>query len=136
MLADHFVRQSARQYAKSIEGITPDALAVLSEYAWPGNIRQLKNAIARSVILSRDTWLGVDDLPEKIAGEVAHQARPERICRMGSLPSDGVTLRDMEIDLIRRTLSHCDGNKSLAARRLGISRKALYEKIQRYALKR
>jgi DNA-binding NtrC family response regulator len=42
----------------------------------------------------------------------------------------------MEIDLIRRTLSHCDGNKSLAARRLGISRKALYEKIQRYALKR
>jgi transcriptional regulator with PAS, ATPase and Fis domain len=135
LLADHFVRQSARQYGKPIEGIAPEALAVLSDYTWPGNIRQLKNAIVRSVILSRDSWLGVDELPEKIIGEVAQKAQPESAGPDGSLPPDGVTLRDMEIDLIRRTLVHCDGNKSLAARRLGISRKALYEKIQRYALK-
>jgi len=73
---------------------------------------------------------------EMIVGEVARQTRPEGIGNSASLPSEGVTLREMEIDLIRRTLIHSDGNKSLAARRLGISRKALYEKIQRYALKR
>jgi DNA-binding NtrC family response regulator len=134
LLADHFVRQSARQYTKPIEGITPEALAVLSAYTWPGNVRQLKNAIARSVILSRDTWLGVDDLPEKIVGEFSQQAKPENVYPAGILPPDGLTLRDMEVDLIRRTLALCEGNKSLAARRLGISRKALYEKIQRYAL--
>ena len=136
LLADHYVRQSALQYAKPIEGIAPEAMAVLSAYSWPGNVRQLKNIIARSVILSRKTLLEIDDLPEKIVGEVAQQARPESACLIANLPADGVTLRDMEIDLIRRTLSQSEGNKSLAARRLGISRKALYEKIQRYALEK
>jgi DNA-binding NtrC family response regulator len=134
LLADHFVRQSAMKYAKPVDGITPEALTVLSTHDWPGNVRQLKNTIARSVILSREPYLGVDDLPETIVAEAACKVRPESECILGNLPPHGVTLRDLEIDLIRRTLSQCEGNKSLAARQLGISRKTLYEKIQRYAL--
>lgn len=106
----------------------------MSAYRWPGNIRQLKNVIARSVILSRDTQLGVVDLPQDIVGDVTGAKQPGRVCLISSLPPDGVTLKDMELDLIRRTIAQCEGNKSLAARRLGISRKTLYEKIQRYGL--
>jgi transcriptional regulator with PAS, ATPase and Fis domain len=134
LIADFFVRRMARQYDKKIDGITPDALKVLSAYRWPGNIRQLKNVIARSVILSRDTQLGVVDLPQDIVGDVTGAKQPGRVCLISSLPPDGVTLKDMELDLIRRTIAQCEGNKSLAARRLGISRKTLYEKIQRYGL--
>jgi DNA-binding NtrC family response regulator len=134
LIADFFVRRMARQYDKQIDGITPDALKILSAYSWPGNIRQLKNVIARSVILSRDTHLGVDDLPQDIVGDVTCAKQPGRVCLISNLPPDGVTLKDMEVDLIRRTIAQCEGNKSLAARQLGISRKTLYEKIQRYGL--
>lgn len=134
LIADFFVRRMARQYDKKIDGITPDALKILSAYRWPGNIRQLKNVIARSVILSRDTQLGVDDLPQDIVGDVTCAKQPGRVCLISDLPPDGVTLKDMEVDLIRRTIAQCEGNKSLAARQLGISRKTLYEKIQRYGL--
>jgi DNA-binding NtrC family response regulator len=134
LITDYLVRRMARQYEKPIEGIAPEALKILSAYSWPGNIRQLKNVIARSVILSRGTLLSVADLPQNIVGDVTGQEPPGRVCLIGSLPPDGVTLRDMEIDLIRRTIAQCEGNKSLAARQLGISRKTLYEKIQRYAI--
>lgn len=134
LITDYFVRRMARQYEKPIEGIAPEALKMLSAYSWPGNIRQLKNVIARSVILSRGTLLIVEDLPQDIVGEVTRQEQSGRVCLIGNLPPQGVTLRDMEIDLIRRTIAHCEGNKSLAARQLGISRKTLYEKIQRYEI--
>ncbi len=134
LIADYFVRRLARQYDKPVEGITPEALKLLCNYEWPGNIRQLKNVIARSVILSRDTQLAVDDLPQDIVGDVTGKAQSERACLIASLPPDGITLREMEIDLIRRTIAQCENNKSLAARQLGISRKTLYEKIQRYGL--
>ena len=134
LIADYFVRRMARQYEKPIEGITPEALQILSAYSWPGNIRQLKNVIARSVILSRDILLGVNDLPQDIVRDVTSKEQPGRVCLISSLPPEGVTLREMEIDLIHRTITQCEGNKSLAARQLGISRKTLYEKIQRYGL--
>jgi DNA-binding NtrC family response regulator len=134
LITDYFVRRMARQYEKPIEGIAPEALKILSAYSWPGNIRQLKNVIARSVILSRDTLLEVNDLPQDIVSDVTCEDQTGRVCLISSLPPEGITLRDMEIDLIRRTIVHCVGNKSLAARQLGISRKTLYEKIQRYAI--
>lgn len=134
LLADHFVRQMARQFNKPITGIHPDVLKRIADYPWPGNVRQLKNTMARSVILSRGRELCVDDLPETIVGDTRLSAHPAGADPVASQPQPGGTLRDMEIDLIRQTLSHCDGNKSLTARQLGISRKTLYEKIQRYGL--
>lgn len=134
LIADHFVRQMAHQYAKPITGIAPAALKILAACPWPGNVRQLKNTIARSVILSRGSLLEVDDLPAKMVGDVVQPERPPVAGYIAELPPQGVTLREMEMDLIRKTLAQCQGNKSLAARQLGISRKTLYEKIQRYGL--
>ncbi|BBO86196.1 acetoacetate metabolism regulatory protein AtoC [Desulfosarcina ovata subsp. sediminis] len=134
LLADHFVRQMARQYNKPVDGITPEALKCISAYAWPGNVRQLKNTMARSVILSRGASLTKADLPETVVGGAASVFGSENDAILPPLPPEGISLKTMEIDLIRRTLSRCEGNKSLAARQLGISRKTLYEKIQRYDL--
>jgi DNA-binding NtrC family response regulator len=134
LLVDHFMRQFARQYNKPIARIDPQALQILSDYSWPGNVRELKNCVARSVILSEGPTLTLEDLPQKIteaAGLAVSQPDDALIQR---LPEQGVTLRRMESELIRMTLAMHKGNKSLTAQSLGISRKTLYEKIERYGI--
>ncbi len=134
LLVDHFMRQFARQYNKPITDIHPQALQVISDYHWPGNIRELKNCIARSVILSKRSTLTVEDLPEKITTASGPETRRPEDTFIQRLPEQGVTLRRMESELIRRTLTKNKGNKSMTAKSLGISRKTLYEKIERYGI--
>ena len=103
-------------------------------YAWPGNIRELKNCLARAVILAKGPLLGMEDIPEKIVSESGRllAKKPKKL--IYDIPEQGVSIRDMERQLILKTLEQCRGNKSLAAQRLGISRKALYEKIARFEI--
>lgn len=131
-LTQDFIRRYAHRYGKSVDGIEPDAMEVLSAHDWPGNVRELKNCIARAVILSKNPQLTRGDLPDSLSEAPSvcgwnQGAGPNR-----PLPEKGYKLRDMERDLIRLTLEHCKGNKSLAAQQLGISRKTLYEKLARY----
>ncbi|MFZ3044745.1 MAG: sigma-54 dependent transcriptional regulator [Desulfatirhabdiaceae bacterium] len=133
LLVDHFIRQFARQYNKAVQQIDPLAMQRLIAYSWPGNVRELKNSIARAMILSTGKSITVDDLPSKILNE---SARPLQggMSLLQSLPESGITLRQMETELIQKTLARHQGNKSLTAQSLGISRKTLYEKIERYGL--
>ncbi|MGD9368497.1 MAG: sigma-54 dependent transcriptional regulator [Desulfobacteraceae bacterium] len=134
LLVDHYIRQFARQYNKPVTSIDPGALQILSDYHWPGNVRELKNCIARSVILSKSSAITAEDLPQKIttASDLAEPQPDNAFIRR--LPEQGVTLRRMECELIRMTLAKHKGNKSLTAQSLGISRKTLYEKIERYGI--
>lgn len=135
LLADHYLRHYVRQYGKPLEGIAPEAMALMMAYSWPGNVRELKNCMARGVILSKGRRLTPEDLPETMrpdGGEAGNGPRGKAL--IGSLPQGGVTLRTLEMELIQKTLEQCGGNKSLAARHLGISRKALYEKLERYGI--
>ncbi len=134
LLCEHFVRVFSAQYERGLRGVTPEALALLSDYPWPGNVRELKNSLAQAVILSGGDRLTAADLPRKIVDAVRAGAPPARPGLIGDLPEEGATLREMEMQLIEKTLLRCQGNKSLAAQQLGISRKTLYEKIQRYGL--
>ncbi|MEJ2156209.1 MAG: sigma-54 dependent transcriptional regulator [Desulfobacteraceae bacterium] len=134
LLVDHFMRQFARQYKKPITQIDPQALQVISDYHWPGNVRELKNCIARSVILSKSSSITVEDLPQKITDTSRLSAVQPDDALFQNLPEQGVTLRHMERALIRATLVKNKGNKSLTAKSLGISRKTLYEKIERYGI--
>jgi DNA-binding NtrC family response regulator len=134
LLVDHFIRQFARQYNKPITKIDPRALQVISDYPWPGNVRELKNCIARSVILTKGATIKVEDLPQKIADASGFGAPKPDDAVFQRLPEQGVTLRRMECELIRKTLAKNKGNKSLTAQSLGISRKTLYEKIKRYGM--
>lgn len=134
LLTDHYVRHYARQYEKPVQGVDTEAMDFFMTNHWEGNIRELKNCIARGVILSAGRHITLNDLPQK------NREKPETVTGqgiqqfLGPLPDKGVTLRDMEAELIRATLKKSAGNKSRAAKYLGISRKSLYEKLERYSI--
>ncbi|MBU1273784.1 MAG: sigma-54 dependent transcriptional regulator [Proteobacteria bacterium] len=131
LLAEYFMGRMSQRYSKPVVGISPRAMQALVEHSWPGNVRELENVIARAVILSKGQRLGVEDFSD-LAGEKEPAAPVTGI--ISGLPEDGATIKDMERELIAKTLAQCGGNKSRAARRLGISRKGLYEKLERHGL--
>jgi len=121
LLAQHFLRKFAVENQKCIEGFSSDAMDFLLTYEWPGNIRQLENAIERAVILRENSQIELEDL------------RPESFLAT-EIASPGRDLRDVEKNHIVSVLSQCDGNFSKAARTLGISRATLYNKIKAYGI--
>ena len=135
ILVDHFIRRYAKQYGKSVKGIQSNALEALMCHPWPGNVRELENCLARGVILTKENEISLDDLPEKIRKLSSVSAPSGKQPMVGEIPEKGITIREMEKELIEKTLVKCKGNKSLAAEFLGISRKALYEKITRHGIR-
>lgn len=131
LLVNHFVRRYAHHYQKTINNISPEAMEILMNHSWPGNVREMQNCLARAVILSKSSTLHPEDIPEKIrTAPRPETTRPDK-GPFPDIPDRGLTILEMETELIRRTLEKCRGNKSMAARSLGISRKALYQKLSR-----
>jgi DNA-binding NtrC family response regulator len=129
-LANHFIAKfgSASAYRKNIERVSPDAYRMLRRYSWPGNVRELKNVIQAAVLMADGEELLPELMPKRIREAVGSDAGSDGpMCsfRLGS------TLDSVEDEFIRATLSHAGGNKKLAASLLGISRRALYNKIKR-----
>lgn len=125
-LALHFIRQYAGDRNRDIKGITPAALARLHEYPFPGNVRELANAIEHGVALSRHAKLDVMDLPERIrdhhAGPASTVSPLPALFENDRLP----TLKEVEQHYIRHVLARLGGNKQRTAERLGIGRRTLY----------
>jgi DNA-binding NtrC family response regulator len=134
LLLNHFLTRSALKYGKTVDAIDPGAMSRLSAYDWPGNVRELKNCVARAVILSKGPTLQLTDFPDKIAKQKGQLTGSPEGSFVPDFPPQGIKIRDMEIALIRKTLEKCHGNKSTAAQALGISRKTLYEKMERYQI--
>jgi len=129
LLAQHFVNAFAEQTGKAVKGLSPEAAERLSSYAWPGNVRELRNAIERSVALTQHENIIVDDLPERIrAYKVSH------VLVASQDPEELVNLAEVEKRYIARVLGAVGGNKSTAARILGIDRTTLYKKLQQYKI--
>src|SRR5258705_6992038 len=120
-LAGEFLQTYAAKHGRKANGISPDALAVLRNYDFPGNVRELGNVIERAVIVSEGKRLDVADLPDGIRAAV-------QVLRRRENPS---SLAEVEADYISDTLAATKGNKTKAARILGISRKNLYERLAR-----
>jgi DNA-binding NtrC family response regulator len=120
-LAQAFVSSYSAKHGRQVRGLSPEALSVLSEYEFPGNVRELANTIERAVIVSSAKQLDVDDLPEPIRAAVRVQRRREK-------PQ---SLAEVEAEYVTEILAAARGNKTEAARILGISRKNLYEKLAR-----
>jgi DNA-binding NtrC family response regulator len=119
-LADHFLARYAARYRKALTGFEPDALAALEAHAWPGNVRELDHALERAVLLAQGSELRTADLGLR---ETAATLRFE------DLP-----LEEVERVLIRKALDRHGGNVSQAARALGLSRSALYRRLQHHGL--
>jgi two-component system response regulator HydG len=130
LLAQHFLSTFAEKNRKQIKGFTPQAMDQLLKYDWPGNVRELMNAVERAVVLSRSEYLDEQDLPLVIKNALPDEEKsPSRYAVPADLP-----LEDVEKATILKTLESTDGNKSEAARRLGITRKTLHKKLKKYGM--
>jgi DNA-binding NtrC family response regulator len=127
LLARHFVDQFAVRANKHIAGISNAAAEKLLNYAWPGNVRELRNTIERAVVLTGYEKISVDDLPEKI-----RDYKASRFLVESDNPSELVPVQEVERRYILHVLKTVGGNKTLAARVLGLDRKTLYRKLQQY----
>jgi DNA-binding NtrC family response regulator len=125
LLMTSFLHEFNEENGKQIEGFTQSAQSVLYRYTWPGNIRELRNCIESAVVMSRDTIIDVDDLPQNVTSGITD----DHI----SIPI-GVSMNEAEKEIIKATLTYCKGNKSKAAELLGIGRKTLHRKVQEYYL--
>ena len=123
-LAQHFLARFARDSERQIEGITPAAVNVLMGYHWPGNVRQLENTIERAVALAEGPVIDVGDIHLDSAGRSAVASSHSSAAGNAFLP-EGMTLEQWEDEMIREALRRANGNKSQAARLLGLSRNAL-----------
>jgi two-component system response regulator AtoC len=120
-LVNHFLARFAADSEKEIEGITPDAVSTLMEYHWPGNVRQLENSVERAVALAHGTVIDVKDIHLDLT---QGKNTPAQSAHDNFLP-EGMTLEQWEDNMIREALRRANGNKSQAARLLGLSRNAL-----------
>jgi DNA-binding NtrC family response regulator len=123
-LVDHFLGELKQPAGKNITGVDAECLEVLKSYRWPGNVRQLRNVIERALIVSRGPLITVADLPPDMKRTTGSSSSFE--LRLG------MSLDDVERELIMRTIDFTGGNKSRAAEVLGISLKTLYNRLERY----
>ena len=131
MLALSFLREFAEENAKPVSDFTAEALEAIIRYAWPGNVRELRTAVEHAVVLGRGDMIELAGLPQSVQsrGVIQHEKQWTQ-----PLVDKGVTLEEAEKQLIIRTLKECRGNRTTAARKIGISRRTLHRKLNRYGL--
>lgn len=128
LLAETFVKNFSNLNGKKSNHLDASAIECLLKYDWPGNIRELRNIIERMVVLSHDETLTSKNVPEDIKEDISFSSHQPQI---GTSPEP--TLGSIEKNHIRQILDSVGGNKSLAAKKLGISRRTLYRKLDSYA---
>ncbi|MDP2577683.1 MAG: sigma-54 dependent transcriptional regulator [Gemmatimonadota bacterium] len=121
LLASHFLRRQSERYRKRIEGFDPGAMQAMLDHPWPGNVRELEHVVERAILMARESNIRAEDL--------GLRTKPETGARM-----DAMTLEEAERYIIKSTLSRYGDNVSQAAAALGLSRSALYRRLQRYGL--
>ena len=126
MLAGAFLAEFAAKYGKTVSSIPSETQRLLAGYAWPGNVRELRNIIEQAVLLARGTELDPMLLPKMLHRS---PAREEII----KIPI-GTAMDDIEREVILRTLEANDGNKTVTAEVLGISRRSIYNKLAVYGV--
>ncbi len=121
LLAMHFLGQYAQRYRKSMAGFESAAMQVILDHPWPGNVRELDHAVERAVLMAQASAVKASDLALRAGRE-------------GAPRLEEMSLEEVESFLIRKALARYQGNVSQAAGALGLSRSALYRRIQRYGL--
>jgi DNA-binding NtrC family response regulator len=131
LLAQSFLREFARENGKPVEDFTADALDLLMTYSWPGNVRELRTAIESAVVLCRGQRISARDLPPWVrqGGSASASADPPRL-----LARNDLTVKEAEKQLIIRALKETGGNRTLAAKKIGMSRRTFHRKLHTYHL--
>ena len=123
LLARHFLRRFAAEQSKKIDDFSPESLRLLLDYPWPGNVRELENTIEHATVLAKGGRIEASELPAVLHSTIS-------ATDVGKPP----TLVDHEKKLLQEVLEKCGWNKKQAAKRLGISRSTLYDKLKKYQI--
>jgi two-component system response regulator AtoC len=131
LLAQSFLREFAKENDKRLNDFTAEALEALMRYRWPGNVRELRTAVEHAVVFCRGEKVGLRDLPVSVRtnGGLMAEAASRPV-----LAQDNLTVQEAEKQLIIRALKESDGNRTLAAKKIGISRRTLHRKLHTYHL--
>ena len=133
LLCTLFLSEFSEKHGKTIDGVTPDAVHILSSYSWPGNVRELRNTVEKMVVLSRGGKLSARDVPPNIREAVKTVAGPfAREATAGVAAAD--SLADAEKKMILQALKRNDGNITRTAQALGISRRTIHRKLKAYGV--
>jgi two-component system response regulator HydG len=136
LLMDHFRKELSERAGREVQGFSKGARQALLLYDWPGNIRQLRNAVERMFVLDTDGLLDVDDLPEEVAALAVDGPNSRTIdAAVGDNALIGRPLNEVEKFYIERALGVTGGKREEAAAMLGIGQRTLYRKIKEYGLK-
>jgi transcriptional regulator with PAS, ATPase and Fis domain len=127
LLIDEFLKRFNRSFKKDIVGVAPECISLLESYGWPGNVRELKNVVQRAVLICEGQVLLPEHLPPRF--------RPGKPVRSKVSFEVGTPLEEVERGMIIRVLSAAENNRKRAADLLGISRRALYNKLQKHNIK-
>ncbi len=150
LLVRHFIEvKSAAGPAGAAPNVAPEAMRAMVDYDWPGNVRELQNAVERALVVGGGAVIGLEDLPAEVvgghdgpgaeavgAGEAGDGEAPKPAGRfeLPDIPDEGLSLEEVERELLRRALAKAGGNQTQAARLLGISRQTLIYRVQKYGL--
>jgi len=133
LLIAHFLQKFSKDLGKDVRGVTPEALAVLERYHWPGNIRELENVLERAIVLGAADMLNADSLPESVRRE-----RPTRGPELVDIPEEGLdleaTLDDLERRYLQRALDRTGGVQTKAAELLRMTFRQFRYKLQKHSL--
>ena len=130
ILANHFIESFNKEFNKRIKGLSAAAEQMLTDYSWPGNIRELKNVIERAIILGGEDTLMLEQLPLEIVTQSA--APTSRQSTVFKLPPEGVDIEEVEKELIRQALEVSDGNQSKAAKLLNLGIDAFRYRMKKF----
>jgi len=129
LLVEHFLEKSTRRYDLPFRRIHPEAMDLLADYNWPGNVRELENVMESAVVLSASEEIAPKDLPENL------RRQGSRIAKIHlDIPDEGISLEEVERELLVRALEKTGGNQSKAARFLNVTRKTLIYRMEKYGL--
>ena len=136
LLVDYFLKRTCAQVGKPINGVSDEAMRWFTSYQWPGNVRELENGIERAVVLAQHPKITPQDLPESVqaavSGPKSLMSQPDPASQQAA--SLKQAMQDPEREIILKALAEARGNRSLAAKRLGIHRSTLYHKLRKLAV--
>jgi two-component system, NtrC family, response regulator AtoC len=130
ILANHFIESFNKEFNKRIKGLSAAAEKMLTDYSWPGNIRELKNVVERAIILGGEDTLMLEHLPMEIVAQSAVPASGQST--VFKLPPEGVDIEEVEKELIRQALEVSDGNQSKAAKKLNLGIDAFRYRMKKF----
>ena len=131
LLALNFLSEFAIENTKAITDFNAEALEAMIRYNWPGNVRELRTAVEHAVVLSKSEMIQLTDLPHSVQSRGVIQSEVQL---NNPIMEKGITLEEAEKQLIVRTIKDCRGNRTAAAKKVGISRRTLHRKLHRYGL--